>query len=152
MALVGRCGCVVCERESESVHLFQRFRAVFYRSPRLVCAWPASQARAGFSPVKACLRVNTAGQLLLFFFYCDQPGAGCYLYFLLQRAVRYRLSRESSPCHETVCGEFVLELYCMRVSATRCASVFYCGASAGPLSVVGAQCIRASFRARRLYV
>ena len=67
MALVGRCGCEVCERESESVNLFQRFRAVFYRSPRLVRAWPASQAGAGFSTVKACLCVNTAGQMLLFF-------------------------------------------------------------------------------------
>ena len=38
----------------------------FYRSPRLVRAWPASQARASFSPVKACFCVNTAGQLLLF--------------------------------------------------------------------------------------
>jgi len=57
---------VWCVKERDSVNLFQRFRAVFYRLPRLARAWPASQARAGFSPVKACFCVNTAGQSFLF--------------------------------------------------------------------------------------
>ena len=55
---------VWCVKECESVHLFQRFRAVFYRLPRLVRGWPASQVRAGFSPVNACFCVNTAGGLI----------------------------------------------------------------------------------------
>ena len=69
-------------KERGSVNLFQRFRVVFYRSPRLVHAWPASQARASFSPVKACFRVNTAGQFF-FFFYSEQPGAGCHVSFFV---------------------------------------------------------------------
>ena len=52
---------VWCVKERESVNLFQRFRAVFYRLPRLVRGWPASQVRAGFSPVNACFCVNTVG-------------------------------------------------------------------------------------------
>ena len=45
---------------------FTVLESFFYRLSRLVRAWPASQARASFSLVKACFCVNTAGQLFVF--------------------------------------------------------------------------------------
>ena len=77
-----------CVKERESVNLFQRFRVVFYRSPRLVHAWPASQARASFSPVKACFRVNTAGQFFSSSSIVNSLVLVATCHFLLQRAVR----------------------------------------------------------------
>ena len=112
---------VWCVKESESVNLFQLFRAVFYRSPRLVRAWPASQARAGFSPVKRALGQHCGSVVVIFIVTSLVLVATCN--FLLERAVRERLSRESSPCYK----RFVVNLYFFvffiaSVPVTRCAS------------------------------
>ena len=92
-------------------------------------AWPASQVRASFSPVKACFCVNTAGRL----FYCDRPGAGCHVSFFFYSALFANGFRAKARCDAK---RFVVNFYLtfsVFVCLLHAARPFYCGASAGPL-------------------
>ena len=79
-----------CVKERESVNLFHRFRVVFYRSPRLVRAWPASQARASFSRRLKRILYQHCGSVVVFvvaFSIVTSLVLVTTRYFLLQRAV-----------------------------------------------------------------
>ena len=66
------------------------------------------------------------------FFYCDRPGAGREVSFFCYSALFAKGFRAKARC---VAKRFVVNFYLsfsVFVSVKRCASFFYCGASAGP--------------------
>ena len=121
-------------------------------------AWPASQARAGFSPVKRALGQHCGSVVVIFIVTSLVLVATCN--FLLERAVRERLSRESSPCYKRFVVNLYLFLFLLHPYLLHAARLFHCGASAGPLCMVVFVLVsprppwpraKARIRARRLY-